>query len=293
MGGGVPREAVTGDDGRAVARFAAHARGWHDVTATVDHVPEHLLHLRSPERRRQAAAVEGGRTRTLVVSARAAVRGTQTLALAADPAQLVVGSAARVVASVAGDAVRRTATAVLRGPFAAAGAASCAGPAAGQVSASVTGDGAYALPALTPTGGHYVWQVALDGTDTNAPVTACGAQVKVRGRASTSITTDADVLPVGELGATASVGGLPFPDQVTLTATLAGPYVSPLAAIQDGCATVVGETTRTRAGNGPAHVTIAVAQPGWYAWQVQAAPGDLWLGSRSGCGAGTSLVGVQ
>jgi hypothetical protein len=293
MGAGAAREAVTGDDGRAVARFAADARGWQDVTATVGHVPEHRLLVRSPEQRREATAVEGGVTRTLVVSARAPVRGPQTLALAAEPTQLVVGSAARVVATVAGDAVRRTATAVLRGPYAGAGAASCTGPSAGQVSAPVTGDGAYALPALTPAAGYFVWQVVVDGTETNAPVAACGAPVLVRGRATTTVATDADVLPVGELGATASVSGLPFPDQVTLTATLAGPYASPLAAIQDGCATVVGETTRTRSGNGPVHVTIAVAQPGWYAWQVQAAPGDLWLGSRSGCGAGASLVGVQ
>ncbi|CUR58343.1 exported hypothetical protein [metagenome] len=293
MAGGDPREAVTGDDGQAVARFPADTRGWQDVTVTVGHVPEHRLVVWRPQARHQAAAVEGGVTRTLVESTRVAVRGQQTLSLAADPAQLVVGSAARVVATVAGDPVRRTAAAALRGPFATAGAGSCAGPTAGQVSAPVTGDGTYALPALSPTAGYFVWQVAVDGTDTNAPVAACGAPVKVRGRATTTIATDADVLPVGELGATADVAGLPFADQVTLTATLAGPYASPLAAIHDGCATVVGEATRTRVGNGSAHVTIAVTQTGWYAWQVQAAPGDLWLGSRSGCGAVTSMVGVQ
>ena len=293
MAGSDPREAVTGDDGKAVARFAADARGWQDVTARVAHVPEHRLLLRGPERRRQAAAAEGGVTRTLVVSTKAAVRGAQTLALSADPAQIVVGASTRVVATVAGDAARRTASAALRGPFPTAGAAGCTGPTVGQVSTPVATDGAYPLPALTPGAGYFVWQVAVDGTDTNAPVTACGAPVKVRGRATTSVATDADVLPVGELGATATVAGLPFADQVTLTASLAGPYASPLAAINDGCSTVVGETTRVRTGNGTAHVTIAVAQPGWYAWQVQAAPGDLWLGSRSGCGAGTSLVGVQ
>ena len=115
----------------------------------------------------------------------------------------------------------------------------------------------------------------------------------IREAAEMMAEADAGVLPVGELGATADVGGLPFADQVTLTATLAGPYASPLAAIDDGCATVVGEATRTRVGNGSAHVTIPVTQTGWYAWQVQAAPGDLWLGSRSGCGAATSMVGVQ
>jgi hypothetical protein len=293
MAGSDAREAVTGDDGQAVARFPATTRGWQDVTAEVAHVPEHRLLLRDPDRRHQAAAAEGGVTRTIVVSTRAAVRGAQTLGLAADPAQLLVGSSTRVVATVAGDTARRTASAGLRGPFATAGAATCSGPTAGQVSAPVTADGAYPLPSVSPAAGYFVWQVAVDGTDTNAPVTACGAPVKVRGRATTSIATDADVLPVGELGATAAVSGLPFADEVTLTATLAGPYFSPVDAIDDGCAGVVGQTTRTRTGNGAAHVTIAVTQPGWYAWQVQAAPGDLWLGSRSGCGAGTSIVGVQ
>ncbi|MCK9824601.1 Ig-like domain-containing protein, partial [Nocardioides cavernae] len=113
MAGGDPREAVTGDDGQAVARFPADARGWQDVTATVGHVPEHRLVVWRPQRRHQAAAVEGGVTRTLVESTYAAVRGQQTVSLAADPAQLVVGSPARVVATVAGDPVRRTATAAL------------------------------------------------------------------------------------------------------------------------------------------------------------------------------------
>ena len=48
-------EAVTGDNGRAVTRFAVSQPGWHRITATVREVPEHRLHLRLPVRQRQAA----------------------------------------------------------------------------------------------------------------------------------------------------------------------------------------------------------------------------------------------
>ncbi len=79
MSGAAPVSAVTGDDGRAVARFAAQTRGWQDVSATVSQVPEHRLHAWAAEKDGQASAAEGGVRRTLVVCARAAVRGPQTL----------------------------------------------------------------------------------------------------------------------------------------------------------------------------------------------------------------------
>lgn len=294
MSGAEPLASVTGDDGRAIARFAASARGWQDVTAEVHSVPEHRLVIRPPEKKGQAAAAEGGVRRELVVSEKTPVRGPQTLSLTADPGQLVVGSPARVVATVGGDTADRTATAVLHGPFASSGAAGCTGPSAGQVRTTVTNDGAYAMPPITlSAGGYYAWRVAVDGTDTNAPVASCGAPVKVRGRTATSILSDVDVGTVGELGAVGTVAGMPFADQVTLTATLSGPYESPLAAATGGCALASDQATRVRSGNGAVHFTVAVAQTGWYAWHVLVSPGDLWLGSSSVCGAANSVVGVN
>lgn len=294
MSGAEPLASVTGDDGRAIARFAASARGWQDVTAEVHSVPEHRLVVRPPEKKGQAAAAEGGVRRELVVSEKTPVRGPQTLSLAADPGQLVVGASARVVATVGGDTADRTATASLHGPFASAAAAHCGGPGVGQVSDRVAGDGAYAMPPITlSAGGYYAWRVAVAGTETNAPVASCGAPVKVRGRAVTSILSDVEVATVGELGAVGTVAGMPFADQVTLTATLSGPYASPLAAATGGCSQVFDQSTRMRSGNGAVHFTVAVTQPGWYAWQVQVSPGDLWLGSSSVCGAANSVVGVN
>ena len=102
MSGHPSAPAVTGDDGRAVARFAADARGWQDVIGTVSQVPEHRLHTWAAEKRRQASAAEGGVRRTLVVTGKAAVRGPQTLTLKVPPEPLVAGADAQVTATVTG-----------------------------------------------------------------------------------------------------------------------------------------------------------------------------------------------
>ena len=64
MPGAAPVDGVTGDNGRAVARFPASQRGWQDVTASVGQVPEHRLLLRSPTsapRPRRPREASGGR----------------------------------------------------------------------------------------------------------------------------------------------------------------------------------------------------------------------------------------
>ena len=85
MAGAEPLTAVTGDDGRALGRFPANARGWQEVTATVDGVPDHRLHLWPAEKKGQAAAAEGGARRQVVASTAAPVRGPQTMSLRAEP----------------------------------------------------------------------------------------------------------------------------------------------------------------------------------------------------------------
>ena len=80
-----PIDTVTGDDGRAVVRLAAPLAGWRTVVAEVDQVPLHWLRVRRADRKRQASAAEGGVRRTIVASTRVAVRGPQSLTLAAVP----------------------------------------------------------------------------------------------------------------------------------------------------------------------------------------------------------------
>jgi hypothetical protein len=229
-------------------------------------------------------------------SARAAVRGPQTLNLAPVPASLSVGAQARVAATVTGDGSARLATAGLFGPFATSSAAGCTGNDVGTVSMTLPGDGAHTLPPLAPAvGGYYAWEVEVDGTATSTPAASCGAVVKVLGRAVASIVADAAPVSPDEIGATGSVSGLPFAHQVSLTATLAGPYGSAAEAVQDACASLpFPDVPRVRQGNGSVHFTIArPSSPGLYAWQVQASAGELWLGSRSSCAATGSLVLIQ
>ena len=60
MAGVTSPPTVTGDDGRAMARFVANVRGWQDVTASISQVPDHRLHLLPAERDSQASAAQGG-----------------------------------------------------------------------------------------------------------------------------------------------------------------------------------------------------------------------------------------
>jgi hypothetical protein len=276
MGGSEPVRAVTGDDGRALGRFPADARGWQEVTATVDNVPDHRLHLWPAEKRRQAAAAEGGARRQLVVSTAAPVRGPQTLELRADPGQLVAGSSARVVAGVGGGDDSRTATAALHGPFASATTAGCSGAAVGAVSAPVTNDGSYPLPAVTVSGGgYYAWGVGVGGTATTMPVTACGATVKVLARPVTSVAwAPAAPAATENVSATASVSGIPVPARVQLRITF---YQDP------SCTTAVESRDMTRFGNGSVSSDFFVPNAGTYSWRAETSAGELWVGTTSPC----------
>lgn len=290
MSGAEPKAVVTGDDGRAVGRFPATSRGWQEVTATVSGVPDHRLHVWPPEKKGQAAAAEGGARRQIAVSAQAPVRGPQTLSLTADPSQLVVGASARVVASVGGGDGSRTASAALHGPFATASAAHCTGSSVGAVSASVTDDGSYALPGISPTGGgYYVWRVAVDGTATTVPVSGCGATVKARSRSTVTLSAPASAVVLGVVSAQVTVNGLPFGGPIDVTTTLYGPY----GTAAEACSGTHRNVVQRRPGNGTfTSLSFQVDEPGWYAWRASVPEGDLWLGSTSPCGVVGTLTQV-
>ncbi|WP_416954757.1 hypothetical protein ACNKF0_21220 [Nocardioides sp. T5] len=285
-----PIDTVTGDDGRALVRLAAPVAGWRTVVAEVGQVPLHWLRVRGADRERQASAAEGGVRRTLVASARVAVRGPQSLSLTADPTVLVAGSPARVVATIDGDGASRTATASLHGPFASAAAAHCGGPAAGTVSLPVGADGAYASPAIAPSaGGYHVWQVTVDGTDASVPVTSCGAPVRVRSRASVTLSAPATAAPYDVLAAQVTVAGLPFGGPIDVTTSLYGPYLT----ASEACTGNHRDVVQRRPGNGTfPSLSFQLEQQGWYAWRASIPEGDLWLGSTSPCGAVGTLTQV-
>jgi hypothetical protein len=285
-----PVDTVTGDDGRAVVRLAAPLAGWRTVVAEVGQVPLHWLRVRRADRKRQASAAEGGLRRTIVASARVAVRGPQSVTLAADPTVLVVGSPAKVVATIGGDGSSRTATASLHGPFASASAAHCGGPAAATVSMPVLGDGAYASPAVAPSaGGYYLWRVAVDGSATSMPAASCGAPVRVRARSTVGLTAPSSAAQFDVLSAQVAVGGLPFGGPIDVTTSLYGPYDTATQA----CTGNHRDVVQRRPGNGTfASLSFQVEQSGWYAWRASVPEGDLWLGSTSTCGALGTLTQV-
>jgi hypothetical protein len=278
-------DAVTGDNGRAVARFAEPQPGWQRVTATVRNVPEHRLHLRLPIRQGEASAAGGGIRRTLVARTRAAVRGPQALALQASPDTVLTGSPALVTATVTGDGTPRDATGTLHGPFGSASAAQCAGSPVGVGSTKVSVDGDYALPALVPGApGYYVWKVAVDGTPTLLPISACGAVTTVKAVPTVSLTVLDPEMPAGNAEVRVGLSGLPRYPAVTVTLSGRGPYPTQEELAATGCSGPIATSVDQRM-NGDATVTLYpyVDQIGWYALQATVPSGELHQGSQSAC----------
>jgi hypothetical protein len=279
-----PVAAVTGDDGRAVVRLAAPVAGWRTVVARVGQVPEHRLRVRGAERRGQAAVAEGGVRRVVVASARVAVRGAQSVTLTPVPASLSVGAPARVAVAVSGDGSARVATGRLHGPFASSSGAACTGAPVGAVSMTLPGDGSHTLPPLTPTaGGYYAWKVDVDATAATTPAAACGAVVKVRGRPVVTLKAPPTAAS-GTVAVPMTVSGVPFAMRVDVTLKL-------YALDDTTCSSPIAEDDVSRGGDGSVEGRVW-ADAGPYRWQAVVAPGDLWQGAQSTCGAPESTTQV-
>jgi hypothetical protein len=294
--GATTSQAVTGDNGQAVARFTASRAGWHRITATVRQVPEHRLHLLLPIRRGQAAAAEGGVRRTLVAGTRAAVRGPQALGLQASPTSVLVGGAARVTATVTGDGTTRSAVGTLYGPFSSASSAQCAGSSAGSVRTAVRANGRYALPAVKPgTAGYYVWRVAVAGTPTALPVAACGAVTAVKAVAAVSLTLLKQQMSAGAAQAQVALSGLPRYPAIDVTVTLYGPYATQADLTAGNCSNTLAPSPPSQKMNGDDTVTFSqyVDTAGWYAWRATVPSGDLRQGAQSPCAAAGTVLHVS
>jgi hypothetical protein len=289
---GGPVDTVTGDDGRALVRLAAPLAGWRTVVAEVGQVPLHWLRLRRADRKRQASAAEGGVRRTIVASARVAVRGPQTLTLAPVPSSLTLGAQARVTATVSGDGSGRGASAGLFGPFASASAAACTGSPVAGVSMALPGDGTHTLPPVVPAaGGYYAWRVDVEGTPTSIPAASCGAVVKVRGRSGVSVSAPPAAATFDPVDASVTLSGLPFGGPVDVTTRLYGPFGSLTQATCTGSHQIV---TQRRPGNGVFKtLSFAVNEPGWYTWRTSVPEGDLWEGAESACGVVGTVTQVS
>ncbi|GAA1958726.1 hypothetical protein GCM10009798_17960 [Nocardioides panacihumi] len=292
--GAASSRAVTGDNGRAVARFAASKAGWHRITAIVREVPEHRLHLRLPLRRGQAAAAEGGDRRTLVASTLAPVRGPQALGLPTNPVTVAAGSPAQVAVTVTGDGTSRSAVGTLYGPAGSASLAQCAGQSVGTVRTTVRADGHYVLPGLTPrVAGYYVWHVAVAGTPTALPVAACGADTTVKAVAVLSMTARNPTTLKAPDNATVDVAlsGWSGTPGVDVTLNVYGPYATEQALRLAGCkGTILDSPSHKMNGGTTLPFSTYIEQAGWYALQATTPSTELSFGAQSLCAdAGTEL----
>ena len=279
----------------AVTRFAAKQAGWHRITAKVRQVPDHRLHVRLPVRHGQAAAAEGGDRRTLVARTRAAVRGKQTLDLQASPATVLVGSAARVTATVGGAHSRRSAAGTLYGPFDSSSAARCKGPDVGTVRSTVRSSGDHVLPALTPHApGYYAWRVTVEGTPTALPVAACGAVTKVKAVAKVSVKALDPSIPPGNAEVRVRLSGLPRYPSVDVTLTVWGPYDTQKQLTAGGCSgAIAASVEQTMSGDATVTLYPYVDEVGWYALQATVAAGNLHQGAQSPCLASGTVLHVS
>jgi hypothetical protein len=292
--GGGSVDAVTADNGRAVARFAASKAGWRPIIVRVHQVPDHRLHVRPPVRAGQAAAAEGGDRRTLVARTRAAVRGPQSLDLQASPGTVLVGGSAQVRASVEGAGAERSASGKLHGPYDSSSAAKCKGATVGTVSAKVR-NGDYVLPALRPRKpGYYAWRVDVDGSPVAMPAAACGAVTKVKAVAEVSVSALQEEIAPGNAEVWVGLSGLPRYPAVDVTLTVWGPYASKSALTTGGCSGAIAASLQ-QTMNGDALVTLYpyLDEVGWYALQATVAAGELRQGTQSQCLASGTVLHVS
>ena len=249
-------------------RLAAPLAGWRTVVAEVGQVPLHWLRVRRADRKRQASAAEGGVRRTIVASARVAVRGPQSLTLAADPA-VARGRLPRPGSwpRSSGDGSSRTATASLHGPFASAlGCQLRAAPLSRRCRCRCSGDGAYASPAVAPRPGA----TTRGASPSTAPTPACrprraGRPCKVRGRSTVALAAPASAARVRRpLG--------PGHRRRAARSAVRSTSRHALRAVRQRrpapAPGTIADVTQRRPGNGTFSVAeLPGGRGGWYAWR--------------------------
>jgi hypothetical protein len=114
----------------------------------------------------------------------------------------------------------------------------------------------------------------------------------VRAVTTTNLTSDQAIAGPGEVRATGLISGMPANAQVKITGTLYGPYVTEQERAADNCDKASASVERTWTGQ-DVHFTVEAVTPGFYAWRATTPPGELWLGSNSGCLAPGTTLRIQ
>jgi hypothetical protein len=160
------------------------------------------------------------------------------------------------------------------------------------VKGAVSADGAYALPALTPSAaGYYVWRVSVDGTPTALPVVACGAVTTVKAVAAVSVTALTPEMPPGNAEVRVGLSGLPHVPAVDVTLNVRGPYATQQQLTNANCSGPIATSVQQKmAGDATLTLFPFVEATGWYGLQATVPAGELRQGSQSPCSAlGTVL----
>jgi hypothetical protein len=111
--------------------------------------------------------------------------------------------------------------------------------------------------------------------------------VKVRGKPAVSAAAPASAAMGESVQVPVTIGSMPFPMRVDVTLKLYAPG-------DTTCSSAIQQSPMSRIGNGQVvSGSVLLDTPGTYRWKVEAAPGDLWQGSESTCGAAGTLTQVS
>lgn len=283
-----PVALTTGTDGSASTTLPAGAAGPHQVTATVDRVPETRLQVRTATTPGASRVAVAGLKTTRTTTATAAVRVSPTSRVVATRSPITTTQSPAGQLTISGsEATARTAVATLYGPFDSAAAVTC-DPARKAASRTlpVTGNGTYALPSnlVVPRYGYYVWGTSVPADSANNATTACGGTTLARVTPRLTVTpASVTVQPGTSVHGVVSAAGLPTPYDASAELRLYGPFES---AADVGCNTTLLLATQAvpLAGDSPTVGTaVRVTRTGYYFWAASLPAGSLTNAASSSC----------
>jgi hypothetical protein len=287
--------AVTDATGVAMAAFTSPSGGQGQVTAAVSKVPASTLAF-AKAKHGGSRVVVAGRKQTIARSVGVTWVDRPSASVAATAGSVPAGGATQAVVTVSGSTPgggNRTATASLYGPFSfPAGCFGVGGPVA-TVTATVSGDGQVAMPAVGTGGpGYYVWSASVGGNSLNeATATVCSGAVAATTTPAISVTTsDSQVSLRQTLHGNVSIGAYPRGMQTRATVRIFGPFSS-ADVINCGDGKLYQTTSIVVQDNGRYSTGgFQLSREGYYALRAQLDPTAVSGTVLSECRAGGSII---
>lgn len=166
-------DAYTNGAGEATWTFPMSS-GLVTGTVTAPALEDYQLHVRQPKAKRSARVLLAGQTYEMSQVATLTARQQPTLSISVAEARVPGGIPANFTYGSSLGSERKTATAVLYGPFGSATGSSCLSGAIATTTREVSGNGLVDISGWAPaTSGYYRISVAVDGDASNEPVAGC------------------------------------------------------------------------------------------------------------------------